>query len=209
MKLLFDLLPVLLFFVSYKMANTQPEWAAAQATDWFGMLVSGGVVGPQEAATLWATVIAILATLLQITYLKWRRQKIDTTLWLSFLIITVFGGATVWLHNETFIKWKPTVLYWLFAGVLLSSWWGWDKNWIRTLLGSQLQVPDKIWQQLNYFWAVFFAFMGAVNLYVAYAYPTGTWVNFKLFGLTGATLIFIVLQAMFLSRHVARDEPIE
>ena len=121
MKLLFDLFPVILFFIAYKLGNQNPELAAALATQWLGGLVSGGQVGTQEAATLWATLIAIVATLAQVVYLLLRGKRIEPMLWISLVIILLFGGATIWLHNEAFIKWKPTVLYWLFAAALLGG----------------------------------------------------------------------------------------
>jgi intracellular septation protein len=110
MKLLFDLFPVILFFIAYKLGNQNPELAAALATQWLGGLVSGGQVSAQEAATLWATLIAIVATVAQVAYLLLRGKRIEPMLWISLVIILLFGGATIWLHNESFIKWKPTVL---------------------------------------------------------------------------------------------------
>jgi intracellular septation protein len=205
MKLLFDLFPVILFFIAYKLGNQNPELAAALATQWLGGLVSGGQVGTQEAATLWATLIAIVATLAQVVYLLLRGKRIEPMLWISLLIIVLFGGATIWLHNEAFIKWKPTVLYWLFAAALLGGVWLFKKNLMRLLLGSQLQLPERVWQQLNTLWAGFFTLMGVLNLYIAYSYSTNAWVNFKLFGFTGLTLVFVLFQAWFLSRHLVQD----
>jgi intracellular septation protein len=206
MKLLFDLFPVILFFVAYKLGHTNPELAATLATEWLGVLVAGGQVSAQEASTLWATLIAILATVAQVMYLLLRRKKIDAMLWVSLVIILLFGGATIWLHNEIFIKWKPTVLYWLFCVALLLSAWVLKKNLMQLLLGGQLALPDKIWSQLNLLWASFFAIMGLVNLYVAYDFSTNVWVNFKLFGLTGLTLAFILFQAWFFSGHLREKE---
>jgi intracellular septation protein len=205
MRLLFDLLPVILFFIAYKLGNQNPELAATLATQWLGGLVSGGHVSAQEAATLWATLIAILATLAQVAYLLLRRKKIEPMLWISLLIILLFGGATIWLHNEAFIKWKPTVLYWLFSVALLGGVWIFKKNLMRLLLGSQLQLPEKVWQQLNALWASFFVLMGGLNLYIAYTLSTNAWVNFKLFGFTGLTLVFVLFQAWFLSRHLTHS----
>jgi intracellular septation protein len=204
MRILFDLFPVILFFIAYKLGNSNPELAASLATEWLGAIVSGGQVSAQEAATLWATLIAIVATLAQVGYLLLRQRKIEPMLWISLAIIMLFGGATIWLHNEAFIKWKPTVLYWVFSGVLLLSVWVLKKNVMRLLLGTQLQLPDKVWQQLNGLWASFFAVMGGLNLYVAYGFSTNDWVNFKLFGFTGLTLAFVIFQAWFLSRHLTQ-----
>lgn len=106
------------------------------------------------------------------------------------------------LHNDTFIKWKPTVLYWLFAVTLIGSVIGWRKNLIRAMMEKQVTLPDPMWGRLNTAWAVFFAAMGALNLYVAYQFSTDTWVNFKLFGSMGLMLVFIVAQSIWLSRHI-------
>jgi len=124
----------------------------------------------------------------------------------SFAIIVVFGGATLWLHDETFIKWKPTVLYWLFGVSLIGAQLLFGRNLIRAMLGGQVVLPDAAWRKLNWSWVGFFAFMGAANLYVAYNYSTDTWVNFKLFGGMGLMLVFVVLQALFLSRYMQEKE---
>ena len=176
MKFLFDLFPVILFFVAFKFA---------------GIYV--------------ATVVAMVATLGQIGWVWFRRRKVDTMLWVSFAVVTVFGGATLWLHDETFIKWKPTVLYWLFAGSLLvSSIMG--KNLIRALMEAQLKLPHPVWQRLNASWVGFFTLMGFANLYVAYRFPTDIWVNFKLFGGMGAMLLFVLAQGLFLSKFIDEEK---
>ena len=178
MKFLFDLFPVLLFFAAFKFA---------------GIYV--------------ATAVAIGATLLQICVLALLRKKIEPMLWISLAIITVFGGATLLLHYETFIKWKPTVLYWLFAVVLAGSALLLRKNLIRAMLAAKVQLPDPVWARLNWSWVAFFVFMGVANLAVAFNFSTDQWVNFKLFGGTGLLLLFVVGQAMFLSRHVEEEKP--
>lgn len=177
MKLLFDLFPVILFFAAYKFA---------------GIYV--------------ATAVAIAATVAQIGWVYFRHRKIDAMLWVSLAIISVFGGATLFLHDEAFIKWKPTVLYWLFAAVLLGSRALLGKNLIRSLMEKQISLPDRIWQQLNLSWAGFFVVIGFVNLYVAYTFSTDAWVNFKLFGITGLLIVFIILQSLLLSKHVNDEE---
>jgi intracellular septation protein len=123
-------------------------------------------------------------------------------LWASLAIIVVFGGATLLLHDETFIKWKPTILYWLFAAVLAGGELFLRRNLIRSLLGGQLQLPDHAWRTLNRSWAGFFAFMGAANLFVAYSFSTDAWVNFKLFGGIGLMVLFVLAQSMFLAKYV-------
>jgi len=173
MKFLFDLFPVLLFFVAFKLA---------------GIYVATGV--------------AIAASLLQVAWLKLRRQRVEPMLWASLAIIVVFGGATLVLQDETFIKWKPTVLYWLFGMVLAGAALVFRRNLIRSMLSEQVKLPEPMWARLNWSWVGFFAFMGAANLYVAYHYPTDLWVNFKLFGGMGLMLLFVVVQALFLARYM-------
>ena len=173
MKLLFDLFPVILFFAAFKFQ---------------GIYV--------------ATAVAIGATVLQIAWTKFRHGKVDTMLWVSFAIIGVFGGATLLLHDETFIKWKPTVLYWMFSTILLVSNVFFKKNLMRSLLQEKIALPLHAWNRLNLSWSLFFAVLGFVNLYVAFNYSTDSWVNFKLFGFTGLMLVFILGQGAWLAKYV-------
>ncbi len=177
MKFLFDLFPVILFFVAFKVQGIYA-----------------------------ATAVAIAASVAQIGWLWLRRRKIDAMLWVSLAIIVVFGGATLLLHDETFIKWKPTVLYWMFALVLSVSALFFRKNLIRSMMGEQIQLPDAAWNKLNFSWAGFFACMGFLNLYVAFNFPTDTWVNFKLFGGMGLMLAFVLGQGLFLAKYVEQKE---
>jgi intracellular septation protein len=172
MKFLFDLFPVLLFFIAFKLADIYV-----------------------------ATGVAIAATFLQVGWLKLRGKRIEPMLWASLGIIAVFGGATLLLQDETFIKWKPTVLYWLLGAVLAAAALLFRRNLIRAMLSEQLQLPDPVWARLNWSWVGFFGFMGALNLYVAFNYSTDLWVNFKLFGGMGLMLVFVLIQALFLARH--------
>jgi intracellular septation protein len=177
MKLLFDLFPVILFFVTFK---------------FFGVFT--------------ATATAIVATFMQVGWVKYRHDKVDTMLWVSLGIISVFGGATLLLHDETFIKLKPTVLYWFFSLALLLSPLLFKKNLMRELLQEKLALPDLLWGKLNLAWSGFFAVLGAVNLYVAFNYTIDAWVNFKLFGATGMMLAFVLLQSLWLSKYVEEDK---
>jgi intracellular septation protein len=177
MKLLFDLFPVILFFAVFKA---------------YGVFA--------------ATATAIVATFAQVAWVKYRHGKVDTMLWVSLGIITVFGGATLLLHDETFIKWKPTVLYWFFSAALLFSPIFFKKNLMRALLQDKMTLPDKVWHNLNLSWSVFFAVLGLVNLYVAFNYSTDTWVNFKLFGATAMMIVFILVQASMLAKYVEEDK---
>ena len=174
---MFDLFPVILFFAAFK---------------FFGIYA--------------ATATAIAATIAQVAWVKWRHGKVDIMLWVSFGIILMFGGATLLLHDETFIKWKPTILYWVFAAALLGSNLLFKKNLMRTLMHEKLTLPVKVWNRVNLSWGGFFAVLGVINLYVAFNYSTDTWVNFKLFGTTGLMLVFVVLQAMALAKYVDEDK---
>ncbi|SES69641.1 intracellular septation protein [Nitrosospira multiformis] len=177
MKFLFDLFPVILFFITFKI---------------YGIYA--------------ATAVAIGATFVQIGWVWFRHGKVDTMLWVSLVLIVVFGSATLILQDETFIKWKPSVLYWLFAAALLIAQAVFKKNFIRTMMKEQLTLPESVWARVNASWAAFFAFMGAANLYVAFNYSTETWVNFKLFGFMGLMLVFVVLQGLMLGKYMVTDE---
>ncbi|MBN9423048.1 MAG: septation protein A [Candidatus Accumulibacter sp. 66-26] len=173
MKFLFDLFPVILFFITFKIAGIYA-----------------------------ATAVAIVATFAQIAWVWFRHRKVDTMLWVSLGIVSVFGSMTLIFHDETFIKWKPTVLYWAFAGALAGGVLFFRKNLIRSLLAEKIELPDAAWQKLNLSWIGFFVFMGIANLFVAYNFSTDDWVNFKLFGGTGLMLIFVLLQGLLLSKHI-------
>ena len=177
MKLLFDLFPILLFFAAYKLADIYV-----------------------------ATGVAIVATMGQIAWLKLRGRKVESMQWASLAIIVVFGGMTLLFRDETFIKWKPTVLYWAFAVALLLAPRLTGRNPMRAMMGSQIALPDRAWQQLTGVWTAFFAAMGALNLFVAYTFALDTWVDFKVFGTLGLTLVFVVAQAFWIGRHVQQEE---
>ena len=209
MKLLLDFLPIILFFGTFKFAEGRKDWAAQFASDHLGFLVSGGVVGPNEAPVLLATLVVIVATLTQVAVMLLRGKKVDMMLWVSLGLVTVLGGATVWFHNETFIKWKPSVLYWVMGLAFWISQAVFRKNLLQALIGDQLVLPLGVWQRLNFAWVAFFAFMGLLNLYVAYSFSTDAWVNFKLFGGIGLMVVFTIGQGLYIGRHVKpeADDP--
>ncbi|HEY0823699.1 MAG TPA: septation protein A [Ramlibacter sp.] len=173
MKLLLDFFPIVLFFAAFKV------WDIYVATG-----------------------VAIAATIAQIGWLKYSTGKVEPMQWLSLGIIIVFGGATILAHDETFIKWKPTVLYWLMGGALAAGLLFFRKNLLKSLMGAQLELPDPAWRAMNWSWIAFFAVMGVLNLWVAFNYDTNTWVNFKLFGGLGLMAVFVVAQALYLSRYM-------
>ena len=176
MKFLFDLFPVALFFV------------AIQVWDIFV-----------------ATAVAIAATVLQVGWLLVRKKKVEPMLWASLGIIVVFGGLTLYLRDKTFILWKPTVLYWLFGAVLAGSAFL-GRNLIRALLSEQMRLPEAIWAKLNWAWVGFFAFMGVLNLYVAFNYSEKVWAAFKLFGGMGLMFVFVVVQSLILARYMQDEQ---
>jgi intracellular septation protein len=177
MKFLFDLFPVILFFIAFK---------------FFGIYT--------------ATAVAIIATIAQIIYSKLRHGKVEKMLMISGVIITVFGGATLLLKDPTFIQWKPTVLYWLFAVGLIGAQLIFKQNPIRSFMEKQISLPEAVWSKLNLAWALLFVALGVLNLYVAFNYSQDIWVDFKLFGITGIMFIFIVGQTLILSKYLIHDQ---
>jgi intracellular septation protein len=176
MKFLFDLFPIILFFVAFK---------------FFGIYT--------------ATAVAMVATIAQIIYSKIKHGTVEKMLIISGVLIVVFGGATLFLKDPAFIQWKPTVLYWLFSVCLLGAQFIFKKNLMRNLMEKQISLPDNIWSKLNLAWAVLFFVLGCLNLYVAFNYSQDTWVNFKLFGITGIMFVFIILQTLMLAKHLPKD----
>jgi len=173
MKMFSDFLPVLLFFAAYKLYDIYV-----------------------------ATAVLMVASLVQTLAHRLRTGAFERSHLITLALVVVFGGATLLLHDESFIKWKPTVINWLFAAAFVGSQFIGNKPLIERLLGGQLELPSMVWARLNVAWAIFFAAMGALNLYVVYHFDTDTWVNFKMFGLFGLTLLFIVAQGFYLSRHM-------
>jgi len=206
MKILFDFLPIVLFFAAFKYAEGHKDWAAAFATSQFGWLVSGGVVGEKEAPVLLATVVVIIATLAQVAWIKLRGRKVDTMLWISLVLVVVLGGLTIYFHNDTFIKWKPSILYWVMGLALWLSPLLLGRNLLKVLMGEQIRLPARIWHRLNFAWVAFFGLMGLLNLWVAYTFSTDMWVNFKLFGGIGLMVVFTLAQGLYLGRHI-EEEP--
>lgn len=201
-KFLFDLFPVIIFFIAYKLGDANPA-ATQQLLQSIGLPQPTGV--NDKPGIYLATFVAIIASVAQILWVKLRGHKVETMLWVSLGIIVVFGGATLWLQDESFIKWKPTVLYWVFAATIFGAAL-FGRNLIRGLMNAQLELPDAAWSRLNLSWGGFFAMMGLVNLWVAFNYSTDAWVNFKLFGSMGLMLVFVVAQGMMLSKYMDKEE---
>jgi intracellular septation protein len=172
MKALTDLLPILLFFILYKIAGIY--------------------------AATWGAIVAATG---QFLYYKIRYKRVEPMVTITMILIIILGGATLLFHNELFIKWKPTAIDWAFALAFLGSQWT-AKPLMQRMLEKTIQLPKSTWGTLNIGWAIFFSVMGAVNIYVAYHYNTDTWVNFKVFGTLGLTIAFVVLQSIYISRHI-------
>lgn len=179
MQLLFDFLPVIAFFVSYKVTGN--------------MFVATGVI--------------IVAVVLQ-TALQWvRHRKVSSMALISGALVLVFGGLTLLIHDKVFIQWKVTVVNWLFAAAFLASRWFGDKLLIERIMGENVQLAAALWQRLNWAWIGFFTALGAINLYVAYSFSEAVWVNFKLFGMLGLTVVFALAQAFWLAAKMPADTP--
>jgi intracellular septation protein len=174
MKLLFDFFPILLFFLTFK---------------FFDIYV--------------ATAVAIGSSFLQVSVSWFISRKFEPMHLVTLAIVTIFGGLTLYLQDEMFIKWKPTVINWLFGLAFLGSQWIGDKPLIERMLSANISLPDRIWRRLNTGWTGFFFLLGGINLLVVYNFDTATWVNFKLFGMMGLTVVFVVIQSLYLSRHMS------
>lgn len=177
MKFFFEIFPVVVFFFVFK---------------------THGIMA--------ATAAAIVATIAQAGWSWMRHGKIERMMLINLAIIVLLGGATLALKDETFIKWKPTVLYWAFAIILFASNFIFKKNLIKLMMGSKMKMKDSLWNKLNLSWSGFFIFMGLANLYFAFNFDTDTWVNFKLFGGMGLLFLFALGQALVLSKHISPSE---
>ena len=200
-KIFFDLFPIILFFITFIFAGSNPEQAQEVAK------LLHYAADPKHLPILLATGVAIVATAIQISWVWLRHGKVDNMLWISLGLISVLGGATLIFQDPTFIKWKPTALYWLFALVLLVAHVFFKKNLIRSMMQqAKLELPESVWANLNYSWIGFFTIMGALNIYVAYNYSLESWVDFKLFGTTGIMFAFILAQGVLLAKHIENKE---
>jgi intracellular septation protein len=173
MKFLFDFFPILLFFIAYKLDGI-----------------------------FTATAVAIVASFIQVGLYWIKHRRVETAHLVTLVLIAVFGGLTLFLQDETFIKWKPSIINWLFGVVFIGSQFIGKKTIVERMMGANISLPDFIWPRLNTAWAVFFIALGFANLYVMTYYDTDTWVNFKMFGMMGLTLLFIVAQGFYLTRYL-------
>jgi intracellular septation protein len=202
LKILLDLLPVVVFFAVFRIARASPHMAQAWATALLGTMPAAGEAVSDVVPVILASACAIVATVIQVGWLLIRRATVSASVWLSAVLIVVFGGLTVWVQNEWFIKWKPTLLYWAFAAVLAGGRWIWKRNLLGVLFSSELQLPPVAWDRLLIAWAAFFLVLGCLNLVVAYQFSTGAWVNFKTFGLLGLTIVYSISTGVYVARHL-------
>jgi intracellular septation protein len=199
MKLLFDLFPVILFFATYKFFSNGNGNSACLPDQ------AANLPWTQEPILL-ATSVAIVATFAQVAWVKHRHGKVDAMLWVSFGIITVFGGATLYFHNPVFIQWKPTILYWVIAAALAITPYVTGRNLMRSTLEDKMKLPDHVWWNLNIAWAAFFFVIGLANIAAINWLSCNNWVNFKVFGVTGLMVVFIFAQAALLAKYVEEDK---
>ncbi len=179
MKILADLFPVILFFVAYKLGDIYL-----------------------------ATGVAIAASAVQVAWNRWRHGRVETLHWVTLGLVLVFGGLTLALHDPLFIKWKPTVVNWLFAAAFLGSTLWMERSLLQRMMEHAVTLPSPVWKRLGLAWAAFFFLLGAANLYVAHHFSEEAWVNFKLFGMLGLTVLFLLGQGLYLSRYL-EEEPKE
>ncbi len=209
MKFIFDLFPIALFFAIFRWGEHNQDDAHGLVQHYLGGMIAGGNVTASQSPIILATVVGILATVLQIGYLLARRKKVDGMLWVSAAVIVVMGGATIYLHDDTFIKWKPTILYWTFAAILLFYQTVMGKNLMKSVMGEAMKLPEVIWTKVLWAWVAFLLALGALNLLVAFVIfkgDTSAWVNFKVFGATGIFFLFIVAMGVLLSKHMQEEE---
>lgn len=181
MKFLYDLFPLLLFFAAFK---------------FYDIYV--------------ATAVAIAASFVQVGWFWWNNRRFETIHLVTLGTIVIFGGLTLFLRDDTFIKWKPTLVYWILTALVLGSQLLGRRTLVDRMLGEQVHLPQAVWRKLNLSWGFFFAALGALNLYVAFYYSPELdaaarqeiWVQFKVFGLLGLTILFVFVQAFFMARHL-------
>lgn len=206
MKFLFDLFPVIFFFITLKVSE-KTAGAGAFLQNILDTFSITATVKPDLVPIMLATIAVIIATFVQVIWAKLKHGKVDKTLWISALLIVVLGGFTLYLQDDSFIKWKPTILYWVFAGTIIVSHYLFKKNIIRSMMDQNVELPEHVWMKMNLSWAVFFTVLGFINLFVAKNFSTDTWATFKLFGATGLMFVFIILQILMMNKYLPKEDP--
>ncbi len=177
MKQLLEFIPIILFFITYKIYDIYT-----------------------------ATAVIIVATIIQVGYTWFKFKKVEPMQWITLGLIIVMGGATIYLQNEQFIKWKLTIIEWLFGLAFLGSQFFGKKPFVERMMGANLELPANIWKRLNLMWAAFFISVGFINIYVMQNYNTDDWVTFKTFGVPGLMIIFIIFQMLLIYKHIPETE---
>jgi intracellular septation protein len=176
MKFFYDYFPIICFFIAYKL---------------FGIYIATGVT--------------MVASVLQVAFFWLWHRRFEKLHLITLALVIFLGSSTLIFHKTIFIKWKPSIIYWVFALILLFSRYFSKKPLLQKMLGDKINLPEKIWHRLNLTWTAFFIFLGALNLYVVYHYSTDGWVNFKLFGTLGLVLVFVVAQALYMTRYMEKE----
>lgn len=203
MKFLYDFFPVLLFFIVYKFyGNLPPDLIHAVNT----LPIMALEPGRAADAIYMATAVAIVASFAQVSLYWLKTRRFEKSHLISLAILSIFGGATLALRDPSFIKWKPTILNWLFAVAFLVSQFIGNKTLVERMMSHAVTVPRLIWRRVNIGWVGYFIVAGLANIYVAYNFSEEAWVDFKLFGLMGLTLTFVFVQALYLSRYMEADD---
>jgi len=177
MKQLLDFIPVILFFITFKLYDIYI-----------------------------ATAVVIVATIIQVIFNWFKYKKVETMQWITLGLILVMGGATLYLQDEQFIKWKLTIIEWLFGISFLGSQFIGKKTFVERMMGASLELPQMVWKRLNLMWAGFFISVGFINIYVMQHYNTDDWVTFKTFGVPGLMVIFILVQMVFIYKYIPTQE---
>ena len=198
MKILFDLFPIILFFITYKLTSHGSDSACLAS--------NGSNTSILHEPILLATSVAIAATFLQVGWLLLRGKKVDAMLWISLTVITVFGSATLYFHNAAFIQAKPTILYWTFAIALSFSSLFFKENLIKKTMGAEITLPDHVWANLNIAWILFFVLQGIANLVAVKMLSCNDWVSYKAYGSIGFMLIFVIGQTLAISKYIVEKD---
>ncbi|GAB6142274.1 septation protein A [Methylosoma difficile] len=177
MKQLYEFFPIVLFFIAYKAYDIYV-----------------------------ATATVIVATIIQVAFAWFRHRKVEPMQWITLGLVVVMGGLTLYLQDEQFIKWKLSIIEWLFGLAFLGSHFFGKKNLIERMMSASLSLPEAIWKRLNLMWGCFFMAVGFINLYVMFNFSTDDWVTFKTFGVPGLMVLFIAVQMAFLYKHIPETE---
>lgn len=188
MKFLFDFFPLIAFYAAYQISKSY---------------------GYSDNAIFIATGVIIIATIIQVIYNWFKHRKIVKMHIITAVLVTLFGGLTLILHDPVFIKWKVSIVNWLFGAVFLLSQFIGEKNITERMMASAVSAPAKVWARLNISWAVFFIAVGFLNVYIFKNYSEEIWVDFKVYGLLGLTFVFIIFQGFYLSRYMSDENSTE